>query len=466
MLISFTPYNTNLQNKKYAFTGKLPVPNKVIDPKFDYYYVRTLIDEGNSLKQIADYYKESVHTIRNVLEHFKLKTLQSVLIDSIKDKELLEALNSGKSQKEIAEQFFIDDPGALTPRIKKLGKSKVTQTKVDSIPNREIIDFVDSGMSMEAIAQHYNVSYQFIKDKMKQLGIKTLKQMKSEKEIPLDIVKMHLEKGWSIDRIAKVIGVTPQRLSACMKENGIKSQQQILNEQVIDKKDILVWLDKVKTVKELAEKMGVKKEKISYALSKYKLQIPKLVLPDVKDLERAIKLNPRASADEIAEMLGVEGIAVDRVARKNKLKVWYYLDNNERGYYKMFDISDMQSKGDSPVQIGEVYGLSAQGAKEMMINISKNYPNEGKDFIDIKNLEFKKSPTKDEMLSKAEELLTKKLSKKDIKDIKETASYLISSEIRKAYKISDTSYHNLVFKYQIEDALKEIEKKLKNIYDT
>lgn len=464
MLISFAPYNTNLQNKKYAFTGKLPVPNKVIDPKFNYYYVRTLIDEGNSLKQIADYYKESVHTIRNVLEHFKLKTLQSVLIDSIKDKELLEALNSGKSQKEIAEQFFIDDPGALTPRIKKLGKTKVTQAKVDSIPKTEIIDLVDSGMSMEAIAQHYNVSYQYIQDKMKQLGIKTLKQMKTEKEIPLDVVKAHLANGLTIKRIAELIAVTVPRLSAFMKENGIKSQQQILNEQVIEKKDILLWLDKVKTIKELAEKLGVKKEKISYALSKYQLKIPKPVLPDVKDLERAIKANPQAGADEIAEMLGVEGIAVDRVARKNKLKVWYYLDKNDSGYSKMFRINDMLFKGDTLVQVGEVYGVSTQGVKEMIKKM--RYRPSMVSCTDIDKLELKKSPTKDEFLSKAEELLTQKLSKKDIKDIKESASYLISSKIRKAYKISDTSYHNLVFKYQIEDALKEIEKKLKNIYDT
>lgn len=464
MLISFTPYNTNLQNKKYAFTGKLPVPNKVIDPKFDYYYVRTLIDEGNSLKQIADYYKESVRTIRNVLEHFNLKTLQSVLIDSIKDKDLLEALNSGKSQKEIAEQFFIDDPGALTPRIKKLGKSKATQTKVDLIPNKEISDLVDSGMSMEAIAQHYNVSYQFIKDKMQQLGIKTLKQMKTEKEIPLDVVKTHLANGLTIKRIAELIGVTVPRLSACMKENGIKSQQQILNEQVIDKKDILLWLDKVKTIKELAEKLGVKERKISYALSKYQLQIPKLVLPKVEDLERAIKSNTQAGADEIAEILGVEGIAVDKVARKNKLKVWHYLDINESGYNKMYRINDMLFKGDSLVQVGEVYGLSTQGVKEMLKKMK--YQPSLVSCTDIDKLKLKKSPTKDEMLSKAEELLTKKLSKKDIKDIKESASYLISSKIRKEYKISDTSYHNLVFKYQIEDALKEIEKKLKNIYDT
>ena len=464
MLINFIPYNTNLQNKKYTFTGKLPVQNKVIDPKFDYYYVRTLIDEGNSLKQIADYYKETVSTIRRVLENFKLKTQQSILIDSIRDDELIEALNSGKSQKEIAEQFFIDDPGALTPKIKKLGKSKVTQAKVDSIPNKEIINLIDSGMSMEAIAQHYNVSYQYIKDKMKQLGIKTLKQMKSEKEIPLDIVKMHLGNGWTIDRIAKLIGVTSQRLSACMKENGIKSQQQILNEQVIEKKDILLWLDKVKTVKELAEKLGVKKEKIIYALSKYQLQIPKLVLPEVKDLERAIKSNPQAGADEIAEILGVEGIAVDKIARKNKLKVWYYLDKNDSGYNKMYRINDMLSKGDSPVQIGEVYGISTQGAKEMIKKMK--YQPSRVSCTDIDKLELKKSPTKDEFLSKAEELLTQKLSKKDIKDIKESASYFISSKIRKAYKISDTSYYNLVFKYQLEDALKEIEKKLKNIYDT
>ena len=480
MQINFNPNTPNYNSINFgakapkASDGKKllkqisTLPQRTINyDKFDFYYLRTLIDEGNSLHQIAEYYKEKVNVIRRVLTHFNLKTQQSMLIDAIKDNELIEALNSGKSQKEIAEMFFIDDPGALTPRIKKLGRSKVTKAKVDAIPYEKIEELLENGWNTEDIAAKFKVAYQYIRDVMKEHNLKTLRQQKIDKEVSVDFIVEMLNRGLSIKEIAERKGVGLSKISKIMKENNIKTLQQQAQEKYPTKKEIKAVISDKKTCATLgglAKKFGLYPDVMNNLLKKYNLEIPKLVLPEVKDVEKLIEEHPRISADEIAEILGVEGVAVDKIVKTNKLKIWSYRDNKERGWSKIWDIQKLLAQGDSPTQIGEIYGLSSQGAKEMMIRLQKycgDYVNLG----DVEKLKFKKSPTEEEISSKIQEILNGPFNKTNIADIKTSPSYFLTKKLTKAFKISNMAFYNLEYRYKnLSKILEAAEEKLRNMY--
>ena len=87
------------------------------------------IEEGNSIAQLASMRNISPASMRRILELNGRQTLERRILNSVSDEELLKLVQEGKSSKEIAECLGIENAGALTPRLKKLGLN-ATQTKL------------------------------------------------------------------------------------------------------------------------------------------------------------------------------------------------------------------------------------------------------------------------------------------------------------------------------------------------
>lgn len=436
--------------RKRRAVGMQPNVKKAADySKFDFYYVRTLIDEGNSLSQIAEYYKEKVSVIRRVLSHFNLKTQQSVLIDAIDKDELIKLIDEGKSQKEIAQHFFIDDAGALTPLMKKIGK-KPTQAKVDSISKEDLERKLQQGLSREEIAKEYNVAPQYLAKKMKADKLKTLVEINSEKTVPVNVLSDLLSKGISLKVISKRFQVTIHRLSEIMRENNLKTLVQAAREKDPSKEAVQAAVIGARSYVEVANKLGISQDRVHTVMNRYKIQLEKLVLPKGEDIKTFIGKAPKSSVDEIAKELGVEGLAVDKVVKKENINVWriwktsdfYRLDRLEYIY-------DWMKQGDSPTQIGEIFGLSSERAVDMISNLFKS--NNQYDRLKNLNLKLKPSPAKEEILEQMSLIPKSKLSKKDVKDCKYNAERFLFEKLAKKLKISDMSVLALVNKNDIED---------------
>ena len=114
-LFNNSTYSRNTKNINFTATPKIDYN------KYDFYYLRTLVEEGNSLSQIAEYYHTTTSRIRSVLNHFNLKTQEATLLDAINIDELKELHDSGFSQKSIAEHFGLEQAGSLSKLYKKIG---------------------------------------------------------------------------------------------------------------------------------------------------------------------------------------------------------------------------------------------------------------------------------------------------------------------------------------------------------
>ncbi len=483
--------------------------NDIIEyDKYDFYYLRTLIDEGNSLSQIAEFYKRSVSHMRQVLKHFNLKTQEAILAASVKKEELGKLISAGKTQQEIAQELFLENYNTVTHLIKKFGL-ETPISKLDKIlPIGKIADLIFRGMKPNEIAQKYKIDESGIRNKMKSTGFddvykelyqphdipkeeilslirsdyttgeiaemyhcsiaQMVKYMVKNKilktEIPLKELIKSVENGMTIKDIAISHDTFKNRVPKLLTENNLKTRGQVLQTplpmEVIQEK-----IQGCKTYTELAKRLGIspgtaKRQALNYGLD---IEREILVLPEVSDINRIMEINPKISVDELAGKLNVETRALERVLNKNKIKI--YKAYRVYSYYS-WDfvkwVSWHMKHGDSPVQLGELFGLSSSKARKIVENLSEEYK-------DGSYIDFPKIP-KDKLSPTSESIIRSiiKASKEYLYPKKNPYNYsqiylakdFIKVQICKKYKISDSTFEYLLNKYDLSDIYETYAKKM------
>jgi len=221
--------------------------------KFDRGQVETLINEGKSLSQVGKILGVGISTVRSLLKRFGLMTKQAKSLAQIDEAELCALIDMGLSQKEIAKALNIDDPGALTPLIKKYGK-KVTQAKVDRIPLSELKMYLKQGFTLEDLGKKYQVSPQYIKKKLENHGLKTQSMKGITNEITKQELMACIEKGMNISDIVKAYSVNKANVIKVLKDNGINIPKK---RYPVSKAEVAEAINNSKTYVELSKKLHV-----------------------------------------------------------------------------------------------------------------------------------------------------------------------------------------------------------------
>lgn len=475
---------------------------------YDFYYLRTLIDEGNSLSQIAEFYKETITRIRKVLHHFGLKTQEATFASVVKKEELEKLIEAGKTQEEIAKELFLEDYQTVTHLIKKFGLDTPIHKADKVLSVSKIADLLFEGYKPTEIAKKYNIDSHSIIDKMKKSGLdevyselyqphdisageirrllhsgyslteiaemnhaslpQMIKYMQKNKiykdDITVDELKKAVISGMSIDDISRSYLVSPSRVSELLRKNELKTIWQI-QQAPLPKETVEANIDGCKTYSEFAKRLGVSVAKAKNSLERYglSLDIKPLILPQPSKVQKLIDSVKYISIDEIAQNLGVEPMAVERVIRKNKIK--FLSPHIARDYYSFNFaklISMLVKRGDSPVQVGEMFGLSSRKARDIMEKISDLYADTN--YIEIPKIPAdKSSPLKNDIISAFDNILTKpykpSINDYGYSDIYKAKEYL-KNAICKKLKISEYTLEYLKIKYGIEDILDTYAQKL------
>lgn len=476
--------------------------------KYDFYYLRTLIDEGNSLSQIAAYYKKSISCIRSVLAHFNLKTQEAAIASSVKKEELESLVKAGKTQREIADALFLENEQTVTHLMKKFGLSGIVH-KVDKLLSADkIANLIFRGLSPLEIAQKYKVDLSSILQKMKKTGLyEVYKELYQPHDIPKDEIISLIKRGYSILEIAEINHVSFHqmmryiiknkilkkdisvkklvksvdsgksirqisidhevykcRVPVLLSENNLKTHGQLIHEAI--PKDIVeANAQGCKTYTELAKRLDVSHAKAKRLLEKYGLSLDKkiLVLPEVKDVQSLIDSRKYISIDEIAQELSVEPEAVERVINKNKIKISaahivrdYYSPNFAKW------VSLLISQGDSPVQFAEMWGLSLRRVKNILDKLSAEYS--GKKYINFPEIPAdQKSPTKKEVINAIKKASNSRYTPVDVlykQDSRYPAKEYVKHKLCKKFHISETTVDFLLAKYDLEDLADSVVTKL------
>ena len=370
-------YNSNIH--QISFSGAKPGKEvvtkaarngicKIDYSQFDPYFLKILIDEGCSIREIAHDIGQKERQTRQILEHFNLKTQLAMLLDAIKPEELKKLLDAKKSQKEIAEHFMIDDVAALTPLIKKVGGKTATKSKVDSIPKNELQKLADDGFSHEKIGKIYQVAAKFIKDRMKELGIKTKRELSNEKTITADEIKHYVyDLGLSSRDISERRGISIQRICKIMKDNNIKTRQRQMTERIPSKEEFIEARMVCNSMKEYLEKLGIGIEKAKKYMAEYNIKPFKVVIKDPGEILELLKNNPNMSVDEIARELDLPPRSIDAAISKFKIPIMH----TSKFDYMVISAKTAErinaniAMGDTPTQLGEQFGLSSKRIVEI-----------------------------------------------------------------------------------------------------
>ncbi len=470
--------------------------------EYDYYYLKILTEEGNSLSQIAKFYKKGVHTIRQVLAHFDLKTMEATFAAAVKKEELKARIDAGETQKEIADAFYLEDERTVTHLVKKFGLETPIH-KVDKLLSMDkIAELIFRGMKPEDIAQKYSVDVSSIIQNMKKSGFwEIYKELYQPHDIPKDEIIGLIKSGYSISEIAemnhvsldqmvrymqknnilkknipiddliqsvkngmtiKEIAVSNEtyknRVPKILAENDLKTKGQIMYNKSVPKELVEKYAKECSTYTELAEKLHVSPSTAKSLTERYDtpINIEVIIYPDIKDVKELIKNRRYISIDEIAQILDVKPEAVERVLANSKTKI------KPPHKIKDFDsfeftkwVNFLLQNGDSPVQIGELVGLSSKKARKILEKISKLY--EGDKFFEFAEIpKDKKSPDKADITKVIKSSINKEYKSdfygyNKIYNAKDSIKLCIS----KKFNISVVTVDALIAKYDLDKLLQQ-----------
>ena len=468
--------------------------------KFDYHYLKILIDEGNSLSQIAKFYQETASRIRRVLKHFGLMTQEATFAAAVKKEELSKLLEEGKTAQEIAEAFYLEDYRTITHLIKKFNLDMPIH-KVDKILGiNKIANLIFDGMKPEEIAKKYNIDLSTIINRMRASGFdEVYKELYQPHDIPkeeiLDLIKkgystsemaemyhcsLHqlvqymvknkilntdipvkkliksIEQGMSITDIALKHEVYKNRVPQILEKNNLKTLGQI-RQTTLPKEIVEDKIVGCKTYKELAARLGVSSTTAKSLVTKYGLKLEReiVTLPDIKAIKRIMETYPKASVDELASILEVEIPALERVIRQNNIKIYTPHKIHDYNSFEFAQwISYHLEHGDSPVQLGELMGISSARARKIVEKISEEYKDQ-RYLIFPKIPKNKFSPNDTGIMRKVAKYAREYYYPKNSYNYSQThlARNFLKVQICKEYNISDTTLEYLINKYNLNESI-------------
>lgn len=178
------------------------------------------IENGMSLRMIANKYNTKVSTIRVFMQKHNLSTNDGKILKTITKEDLQRCIEANMSAKEIAERYGLSNAGSLSPLYKIFGLNAPTQGKIDSVAIDEMIEYKKKRMTDMQIADKFKVSCQFVASKLKSYGIvaRNINQCRgyTMEEIQ-DLVNQN-----SVEDVAKILGYTTSYFRYILRERGIE----------------------------------------------------------------------------------------------------------------------------------------------------------------------------------------------------------------------------------------------------
>ena len=319
------------------------------------------IEEGNSIAQLAEMRNITPSSMRRVLELNGRQTLESRLLSSITDDELVKLVKEGRSSKEIAEYFGLDHAGALTPRLKRLDLN-ATQAKIKSISDADFQQAFREGFSVQELADKLKVSPQYVYQRYKELGL--VREIFSPTPNQIKLVQNYLRDGVPRTDIAKRLGINVQQISVIISENNLKTSRELLFDSLPKGENLksivklsLNWSDLLKELKcdknmaiQLLESEGIK-------------FIPPEI-PKIKILEVLILKHPDITVNRISQMLKLSPEVTYKILKKHSvciggLKGSRYFSG--KAYYIRTHFLDLVRQGKSLKQIAKEMKMPEYG---------------------------------------------------------------------------------------------------------
>ena len=436
---------------------------KINYDEYDFYYLRTLIDEGNSTSQIAKFYKKSLSHIRRVLKHFNLKTQEAVLASAVTKEELSKLISAGKTQQEIAESLFLEDYNTVTHLIKKF-KLEPPVAKVDKIlPINKIVNLIFEGMTPDEIAQKYNINAKSIKKKMKVSGFyEVYKELYQPHDISPDEIKNFLKNGYTVSELAEMYHVSLYQLVKYMIDKKVLKTD-------VPVKELVKSIRKGLSINDIALEHEVFKSRVPKILTakglKTKSQQTRASIASINidDIKKIMHTNSKISIDELAQQLGIEGNILEKILEKNNIKI--YAPHKIQDYNSIncaYWMAQHIWHGDSPVQLGELVGMSSSRTRKLLEKLSKEY----KDTINFPKIpKNKQSPTSKNIIQSivdaSQNYIYPQINPYDYSQIYLAKDFL-KVQICKQYNISDTTLEYLLDKYNLNEVYNAYAKKMAN----
>ncbi|MCM1339203.1 MAG: hypothetical protein NC191_05995 [Muribaculaceae bacterium] len=308
------------------------------------------IEEGNTLKDLAEIYKVSLSDMRKVLLKNGKDSLDNGEIVSKESlTNLQRTLNAGK------DSSMADIEKSLSSYESEISRGADSRAKVSEEDLQNALELLRSGMPVGTVAKKAGLTYAKVLTLAKNNGILLPKQK-------------------------------------------IMQERKAIYDQLPTGDELKALVDSVKTRSELAKKLGIDDSMARKLLIENGFDpIIRVALPNANRILDVMEAKPYISVDEIADILKVEPELVETAARDNKIPTRVNgLPPLSFGRVNLPAVAELLKSGDSPVQIAELYGVSSK----RVVNFINSYKEKDAGFksqvTDLAEvLKPKKSPTKE-----------------------------------------------------------------------
>ncbi len=286
-------------------------------------------------------------------------------IEGLTKKSLKRMLKMGKSKAEMAEYF-----GCAKTTINRYLRTFGLTPKptIIEVPEEQLRAQVTAGMSIPQIAEANNCSQGIIRNRLQQLGLKTLEAERAAK-IPKEKLVELVGLGWDCKNIGFKYGISELQVGRLLKELNLETETDKIR-KMITKQDILDLYEAGVTSGLLPEIFGIPEVHVRELLHKFELTdsqscLKRLVNDKVEITKEMLEkmLREGKSRTKIAEELGVtygrivkkmDDYGLDSPARVRKIKTVIP---------DKFSLSQMLKKGATIEEIAEDYEVSVSALK-------------------------------------------------------------------------------------------------------
>lgn len=286
---------------------------KKIYADLDINEVKADLEAGYSINKLAKKYEISNSSMRNFLKENNLATKEGAILKNIKKEDLIIYLLEGKSAKEIAQIYGLNNPGALSPLFKIFELEPATEKKVSDITKEELLGYKICGISDKELSNRFNVSPAYIASRRNALGISSMIDLK---EYPVDEIGYLIEtQGLIPEEVSQKLNISLNKILQIVHEKGFVVKPRKPLQVFKYKKNELINF-----VSQLDENEFKNKELWLYAQKSSSRSMLKLTMENI-DLSKFI-LENKALRDALPDL----ELILSRIAKKSRKEPSVYKD--------------------------------------------------------------------------------------------------------------------------------------------
>ena len=398
-----------------------------------------ILSQNKSLDEISKELGITKETINYHRKKFGIKSEkndQKEYVRAITREDVLSLIDKNMSRPEICNALNISE-GTYTNLLNRFNivtKQKVANKRGKNISREDITSRLDSNMPIMKICEDLNISWSTFKKLTTEFGIQTkgMKALKQNATITKEQLEELMSQGLSRDEICKQLNISRKTYNEKLNKFGIKSKLKQDKERVasITKEQLEDLINSEKSVDEICEELNISKSAYNRLINKFgikgrqKSKIDNEIIEKLKILAKEGK-----SREKICEELQISKNTYWTLCNKAGIQSESQLKGKHANTITKEDITSRLDKNMPIKKIIEELGITRAIYRRLLLdfNIQTSFKQAREKVLNIDVEKFK-------------ELV---LSGKSLR------------EITQAFNISESTYMNLLRKFNVLSSRKE-----------